>query len=42
MFNKCRPREAIENFVGDVYNLHNSEVVDGKDAFIKYFERMVV
>ncbi len=40
MFNQCKPREAVERFVGDEYIQHNPDVGDGKEEFIRYFERM--
>ena len=40
MFNQCKPREAIEQFVGDEYIQHNPDVADGAEAFVDYFERM--
>jgi predicted SnoaL-like aldol condensation-catalyzing enzyme len=38
MFNQCRPREAIDRFVGAEYIQHNPGVADGKQGFIDYFE----
>tara|TARA_R110000787_G_scaffold18113_3_gene55912 strand:- start:3974 stop:4354 length:381 start_codon:yes stop_codon:yes gene_type:complete len=40
MFNDCKPRDAIERYVGDQYIQHNPHVVSGKDGFIDYFDRM--
>ncbi|WP_420544450.1 nuclear transport factor 2 family protein [Nitrosopumilus sp.] len=34
------PRGAVDHFIGDRYIQHNPDVEDGKDGFIKYFERM--
>ena len=35
-----KPREAIENYIGNEYIQHNPDVADGTEGFIAYFERM--
>lgn len=40
MFNQCQAAEAIDLYAGDKYIQHNTEVGDGKQAFIDYFDRM--
>lgn len=40
IFNRCKPADGIEQYVGDVYIQHNPHVGDGKEPFIEYFTRM--
>lgn len=40
MFTGGQPRKAIAQYVGESYTQHNPHVIEGKDGFIDYFERM--
>ena len=40
--NECRPREAIEQFVGVDYIQHNPDVPPGKSCVVAYCQRMAL
>ena len=37
-----KPSKAIDQYVGEDYIQHNPDVEDGKEGFIRYFERMAL
>ncbi len=39
-FNKCKPEEAVNKYVGDEYKQHNPTVESGKQGFINYFNKL--
>ena len=42
MFNKGRPRDAAERFMGKWFTQHNPGMDDGVEAFIRFFEKVAV
>jgi predicted SnoaL-like aldol condensation-catalyzing enzyme len=40
MFNQSEPAEAMRLYGGVTYTQHNPEVLDGKEGFISFFEKM--
>ena len=42
IFNQNKPAEGINRYVGDTYIQHNPTVGDGKENFIKYFEKLAL
>lgn len=40
IFNRCKPRVAIERYLGENYVQHNPHVAVGKEDFIANFGRM--
>lgn len=39
-FNDGKPAEAVKRYVGTEYTQHNPTVPEGKEGFIKYFEKL--
>jgi predicted SnoaL-like aldol condensation-catalyzing enzyme len=42
MFNKCRPREAAERFMGKWFTQHNPAMSDGPEAFVRFYEKLAI
>jgi predicted SnoaL-like aldol condensation-catalyzing enzyme len=40
IFNKNKPAEGVDKYVGEEYIQHNPAVSDGKEPFIEYFTKM--
>jgi predicted SnoaL-like aldol condensation-catalyzing enzyme len=40
MFNQSKPEQAMQKYGAEQYRQHNPEVPDGREAFVRFFEKM--